>query len=382
MYLRFLLAIGCVILAPLLHAQYSAIDRHAAKAPDSLARNMPALVAYLTAPAKAETEKARSLYIWVTRYLSYDHAASNRGKRLNQSVGDILRRRRGTCFDYAQLYEALCRTAGLTCRMISGYARPKLDASVRLQEPDHAWNAVQLDGEWRLLDATWSNAKDEWSSTYGRDYFLPPPELFVLNHLPANPVWQLLEHPLDTNWFNWPASRLQARSGEEDAPRFAFRDSIAALLSLPAVEQALREAEAAYRFYPTQENCRYWAHALIDLAVALDESSEEAPLDTLITLKAQAAALCTQAAALSPLHDWQKEFHIGLLIDQAVAYNQREAPAGQPQLERRYLETSRDLLLQARAMLEDLPEDGIFREYAAERCRQFLEVVEFNLGRL
>lgn len=380
MCLRFLRAIGFILLTLPLRAQYSAIDRHAAKAPDSLARDIPTLVAYLTAPAKSETEKARSLYVWVARYLSYDHVASNRGRRLNQNIEDILRRRRGTCFDYAQLYEALCRYAELNCRMIFGYARPKLDAPVRLQEPDHAWNAVRLDGEWRLLDATWSNAKDEWSNAYGRDYFLPPPELFILNHLPANPVWQLLEHPVDTNWFKLPASRLLARSGEEDAPRFSFRDSIAALLSLSPAEHALREAEAAYQFYPTQENRRFWAHALIDLAVSLDESSEGAPLDTLIEMKAQAIALCTRAAALAPLHNWQKEFHIGLLLDKAVAYNQLEAP--QPQLERRYLETSRDLLRQAQAMLEDLPEDSIFRQYAAERCRQFLEVVEYNLERL
>lgn len=382
MCLRFLRAIGFILLTLPLRAQYSAIDRHAAKAPDSLARDIPTLVAYLAAPAKSETEKARSLYVWVSRYLSYDHAASNRGRRLNQNIEDILRRRRGTCFDYAQLYEALCRNAGLTCRMISGYARPKLDAPVRLQEPDHAWNAVRLDGEWRLLDATWSNGKDEWTGAYGRDYFLPPPELFVLNHLPANPVWQLLDHPVDTSWFKLPGSAVLVRLEKQEGAVFAFHDSISALLALLPSENAVREAEAAYRFYPTQENRREWAHALIDRAVALDESSEKAPIDTLIGIKGQAIALCAQAATLSALYDWQREFFINLLLDQAVAYNQREAPAGQPQVERGYLETSRDLLLQARAMLEDLPEDSIFRQYAAERCRQFLEVVEYNLERL
>ena len=85
---------------------------------------------------------------------------------------------------------------------------------------------------------------------------------------------------------------------------------------------------------------------------------------------------------MTTLYDWQKEFYIGLLLDQAVAYNQREAPSGQPHMERIYLNTSRDLLLQARAMLENLPQDSIFREYATERCRRFLEVVEYNLERL
>ncbi len=384
MGLRLLFVICC--LAPALRspAQFSAMDRHAFRAPDSLSRDLPALVAYLVAPAKTDEEKARSLYVWVLRHLSYDQAASRQDKRINQSVGDILQRRRGTCFDYAKLYEALCQHAGLNCRMISGYARPRLESTVGLREPDHAWNAVLLDGEWRLLDATWGDGggKDEWSTSYGHDYFLPPPEYFLLNHLPANPVWQLLEYPVDTAWFHLPASRISISGGHDETARFAFKDSIDALLSLPPAAQAEREAGAAYRFYPTPENRRQWAHALIDQAVALDERSEGSPLDTVIGIKAQAIAWCAQASSLDALYDWQKEFYIGLLLDQAVAFNQREVPAGQSQLERSNLETSRDLLLQARAMLEDLPQTGIFREYAAERCRQFLEVVEYNLGRL
>ncbi len=364
------------------HAQFQAIDRHALKAPDSLARNFPALVAYLIRPAQTETEKARSLYTWLTHYLAYDQSASNQGRRINQSLEDIIRRKRGTCFDYAQLYQAMCREAGLNGRVISGYARPRLSTPVPARSPDHAWNAVQIDGTWQLVDATWGNAKDEWRQTYGRDYFLPPPELFVLNHLPANPIWQLLDAPVDTTWFKRPASQVASSLGQPTAAGWVFKDSIAVLLALPYTEQIAHEAEAAFRFYPTAENRRAWAHALLDLAVQVDESSEHLPMDSLISLKHHAIALCRQAASMTSLYDWQKEFYIGLHLDLAVAYNQRTVPPGQPSLERQYLETSRKLLLEAQAMLENLPPDGIFRAYALERCRRFLAVVEYNLERL
>jgi hypothetical protein len=365
-----------------LPAQYAAIDRHAAKAPDSLAEDLSALAAYLVATAQTEAEKARSLYAWVLQHLSYDQAASKRGRRINHSVEDILRRRRGTCFDYAKLYEALCREAGLEGRFISGYARSKLDAPVRLREPDHAWNAVRLDGEWHLLDATWGDGggPDEWMARYGRSYFLAPPELFVLNHLPANPIWQLLDCPLDTSWFHRPASSLAAHRAP-DKPCLAFRDSIAALLALPKPEQREREAQAAYLFYPTAENRREWGQTLVERAVALDEGSAALPLAARMDAQAQAIALCEQAAALDPLFDWQLEFFIGLLINQAVAYNQLDAPDAQPELGRAYLEASRDLLRRAQSLLPSLPAQRLFRQYAEAQCEQFLEAVEFNLER-
>ena len=103
-----------------LSAQYRTIDRHAAKAPDSLSRNLPALVDYLCEPAQTETEKARSLYTWILQNLTYDDAASEQQRRINRSIGDILQRRRGICFDYSKLYEAMCRQAGLKCWSVSG----------------------------------------------------------------------------------------------------------------------------------------------------------------------------------------------------------------------------------------------------------------------
>lgn len=367
-----------------LSAQYRAIDRHAAGAPDSLSRNLPALVEYLCRPAGNETEKARSLYAWILHNLTYDEAAAGGQRRINRSIGDILRRRRGICYDYSRLYEAMCRQAGLECRAISGYSRPKLGEAVSPDAPGHAWNAIRLDGRWQLLDATWGDidGQDELMARFGADYFLTPPHLFVLNHLPAQPMWQLLPCPLDTSWFRLPAGRL---SVDTTTACFAFRDSIRAFLLLPEAEQGLWEAEAAFRFYPSGANREQWAQAVIDFAVELDRGTEALQsadsLESLIRLQNRILSLCEQASALAALRGWQTEFFAGMLINQAVALNQRANPAGSREHELDNLHQARDCLIRARKLLEALPEDNYYRSYAEKRCADYLEAVDFNIQR-
>ena len=368
-----------------LSAQYRAIDRHAAKAPDSLSRNLPALVDYLCEPAQTETEKARSLYTWILQNLTYDDAASEQQRRINRSIGDILQRRRGICFDYSKLYEAMCRQAGLKCWSVSGYSRPKLEAPGPIPSPNHSWNAIRLDGQWKLLDPTWAdaNSQDELMARYGADYFLTPPSLFVFNHLPAVPMWQLLDCPLDSTWFFLGAESLRI---DTIMASFAFRDSIESFFRLPEAEQRLWEANATYRFYPTNANREQWAQALIDFAVELDKGTEALQttdsLEALIGLQAEMLHYCEQAAALTALRDWQIEFFAGLLLNQAVAYNQRPNRSKSRSLELNNLQTAKGFLLRAREWLDMLPTDNYYRQYAEKRCVEYLEVVEFNIGRL
>ncbi|MCB0568533.1 MAG: hypothetical protein KDC66_02165 [Phaeodactylibacter sp.] len=376
----FLLLLPCTAVS----AQYRAIDRHAAGAPDSLSQNLPALVAYLCGPARSDTEKARSIYSWILKNLTYDETAGERPGRANRSIGDILRRRRGVCFDYSRLFEAMCRLAGLECRAIDGYSRARLKESVNQDTPGHSWNAIRLEGRWQLADPTWGDGggQDELMARYGADYFLTPPYLFALNHLPAQPMWQLLPCPLDTSWFHQPADALVI---DTSGACFAYADSIEAFLQLPESDQRLWAAAAAYRFYPTTVNRELWAQALIDYAVELDKGTEalQQPdsLEALIWLQDTIIGYCEQAAQLAELRDWQAEFFAGLLINQAVAYNQRDNPSGQRSQELDNLQQAREYLLRAQNLLHSLPEDNYYRHYAEKRCSDYLEAVEFNISR-
>jgi hypothetical protein len=63
----------------------------------------------------------------------------------------------------------------------------------------HAWVAVQLDGEWKLLDPTWGSGhvdKGRFVRHYNDYYFLTPPERLIFTHLPEKERWQLLSTPV------------------------------------------------------------------------------------------------------------------------------------------------------------------------------------------
>ncbi len=368
-------------------AQYEAIGRHARRAPDSLRTNLPELVDYLVEPARNEREKARGLYAWLAHAITYDDDASREDRRINRTIGDILHRRRGTCFDYSLLYAELCRRAGLQCVPVSGYSRPGLDALALPSTPNHSWNAVFLDGQWQLIDPTWGAApgQDAFTAAFGVDYFLTPPSLFILNHLPAMPMWQLLPCPITPEDFSRPAEALLPMVEARDSC-YAYEDSIRAFLLLPAEEQRLKEAEATYRFHPTEENKRAWAQSIIDYAVHLSERAETLQqadsLRAFLSIQNEAARLCRKAQSFTPLLPWQTEFFAGLLINQAVALNQMSNEAESVERELGLLKAAQHNLEEARAALLSLPENSYYRQYGLQQCAAYLEAVIFNIRRL
>ena len=106
------------------------------------------LVKSVILPGMTEAQKARAIYDWVTRNISYDVAEYLSGSEEAAQASQTLRLGYGTCRDYALLVAALSRAAGLQAKVVFGYATP-----VRVPIM-HAWNEILVDGEWISMDAT------------------------------------------------------------------------------------------------------------------------------------------------------------------------------------------------------------------------------------
>ena len=79
----------------------------------------------------------------------YDYAHTAYGALVEDSSGNA---GAALCDGYAMAYEYLMQRAGLSCIVVSGYAGP-----TEADTEKHAWNLVELDGEWYEVDATWDD---------------------------------------------------------------------------------------------------------------------------------------------------------------------------------------------------------------------------------
>lgn len=170
----------------------------------------------LTSDLTTDRDKAAAIFYWITHNIAYDVSlfedivAGKKGKRARYTQAEIdalyeariartLKKRKGVCDNYSRLYQRLAELAGLECQLIAGHARGNIMAAGQLGI-SHAWNAVKIDGEWRLLDATWGagavNNEMKFNFKFRPAYFLAPPEAFALNHFPKDAKWQLLESPV------------------------------------------------------------------------------------------------------------------------------------------------------------------------------------------
>jgi hypothetical protein len=179
-----------------------AIDRHALRAPEEVETSVRRLAAYLIEPAGDDRQKARAVYRWITDRIAYDVDAYFAGRYGDTSPAAVLRSRKSVCEGYANLFRALCREAGVPVVKVPGKAKSL--GFLTGAGGAHTWNAVKLDGSWRLVDATWGAGGiqgKEFVKRFTDYHFLTPPDQFVFTHFPTEAKWQLLDEPVSAEAF-------------------------------------------------------------------------------------------------------------------------------------------------------------------------------------
>ncbi|MGE0495061.1 MAG: transglutaminase domain-containing protein [Vulcanimicrobiota bacterium] len=160
----------------------------------------------VTANSTDDQAKVEAIFGWVARNIDYDAAAFVSGDYGDCSAEAVLARRTGVCSGYANLFYAMAQTVGLEVEVIPGYARGYGLGEVDLDAPaNHAWNAVKLGGQWRLLDCTWGagflDERQAFIRRYEEFWLFTPPGQFARSHLPDEPRWQLLDKPISRQAF-------------------------------------------------------------------------------------------------------------------------------------------------------------------------------------
>ena len=117
-----------------------------------------------------EYEKELAIHDWMIDWGSYD---SNRLSQLpgyqenpnNDNPYGFLIDGKGICLGYTTTFQLFMDLLGIPCITVEGAAEGTAYGGME----DHAWNQVQLDGEWYCVDVTWddpltSTPLSQWST--------------------------------------------------------------------------------------------------------------------------------------------------------------------------------------------------------------------------
>lgn len=127
------------------------------------------------ARGQTDGEKAALAFDYVVDHLTYDHEKEQSVKPgYLPDVDAVLAQGKGICFDYAALLCAMCRSQGIPCKLMVGYAGTVYHAWVEVHCRDSAVvdGAIPITaGEWSPLDPTFvsSSARSEEILRYVTD---------------------------------------------------------------------------------------------------------------------------------------------------------------------------------------------------------------------
>lgn len=189
------------------------------------------LVHELTDKLLTELEKVRAIFRWITvKDLNVIEFAES--LEVDTPMG-LLRGIKFGTETYHVLFMRLCSYAGLHCVEIKGHSKSVgYEPGMKIQPEmfQNTWNAVLIDGDWRLVQCNWgarhlvlnkdrrkdkknedaekenkddrsSKSKDKIRYQYDEHYFLTDPDEFIQEFWPMEKEWQLLEAPITLEEF-------------------------------------------------------------------------------------------------------------------------------------------------------------------------------------
>lgn len=99
----------------------------------------------ICASCKTDEEKVQAIYQWIIRNFEYDYDYYAFIQYFN--VRRTLHTRKGVCYDFSNLFAALCRSQNIPCYIVDGSSYDRSTAS-------HTWNRVYYNNSWWDVDVT------------------------------------------------------------------------------------------------------------------------------------------------------------------------------------------------------------------------------------
>ncbi|HTN47725.1 MAG TPA: transglutaminase domain-containing protein [Flavipsychrobacter sp.] len=239
-------------------------------------------------------EQLRMLLLWSDKYM-YADTERFFNNREPLSVSNAFKQRIGLCDEFSGIINEFCKAAKIPCFKVVGYVEEERGLTKDLfEEENHVWNAVYIDSSWLLCDLFWSTNKLSSDKLFlkklDEKYFLANASVFIENHLPASPVFQLTDYPIKPKSFR--------QVDVEMLPYCNFRDSLNRLLKLKDQERTLQIAQQAYRY--NNDNPNILAIAYYNFGVFIIKNKSEKKEELIIARKLFADAMPLMSRSSKP----------------------------------------------------------------------------------
>lgn len=162
----------------------------------SLAQN------YVCRPHRSDVQRLRAIFTWVAERITWEEDFEGA-----VDTRRVIQTKRGCSEEIAVLVHEMCSAVGLHAEVVRGYLRAPgevLDLDT-LAHANHWWNAVIVDGEWRVMDCSLAGPTNPRRSAYSSAssqvaecwYFLARPMEACYTHIPLLPEQQHISPPIE-----------------------------------------------------------------------------------------------------------------------------------------------------------------------------------------
>ncbi|EEH33253.2 hypothetical protein PAAG_04306 [Paracoccidioides lutzii Pb01] len=156
---------------------------------------------YVCRPHRSDGQRLRAIFTWVGERIAWDDDVYG-----SVNLKRVLQMKRGSSQEVAHLVREMCSAVGLHAEVVHGYLKTpgeQLDLD-SLSRPNHWWNVVLIDGEWRIMDCSLASPTHPRRSLYSNFnsqaaepwYFLTRPMEICYSHVPLNPEQQKICPPV------------------------------------------------------------------------------------------------------------------------------------------------------------------------------------------
>jgi transglutaminase/protease-like cytokinesis protein 3 len=165
--------------------------------------DLPKLTYFIRTNFDSDSARLRASFIWITENIAYDVKAYLKEDPSAGRIDYALKKKKAICGGYSLLLKYFCDAFNIENSIVHGFGRTGKRGVVLNQRnlrPNHAWNAVKINGTWRLIDATWASGfssepeeeKDmKFTKRFDETYYFTPAEKMILNHFPVQNRFQL-----------------------------------------------------------------------------------------------------------------------------------------------------------------------------------------------